>query len=169
MDAQVVETPVIRQRKQRSDKGLKKGARGATKAASLEEPKAVFIGVLSIVTDTIYKTAAINNGKHWELTPDENITLSLALHNALETLPGSAYENILEFAGKYGPWVALGWTAYNITKPRIDESRRIKSDKKKTDNNPTRDNITELRNHKGFSYSPSSEAIAGNDGIGITG
>ena len=166
MDAEIVETPVIRRRKQRSDKGVKKGTRG-TKSTDIDDPKAVFVGVLSIVTDTIYKTAAINNGEHWKLSPDENITLSLALHNALETLPGSAYENILEFAGKYGPWVALGWTAYNITKPRIDESRRINATKKKANDNTSRKNITEFRDYKGFSYSPTAETNISNDGVGV--
>lgn len=166
MDAEIVETPVIRRRKQRSDKGVKKGTRG-TKSTDIDDPKAVFVGVLSIVTDTIYKTAAINNGEHWKLSPDENITLSLALHTALETLPGSAYENILEFAGKYGPWLALGWTAYNITKPRIDESRRINATKKKANDNSARKNITEFRDYKGFAYSPSPETNISNDGVGV--
>lgn len=166
MDAEVTERPpIIRERKQRSDKGRKRGTKNNQAST---DSKAVCLGLISTGLDAIYRTIAITEGKHWILKDDENAQLSIATHNVLEQLPGDLYEEILRYSEKLGPCVALVWTAYLITKPRIDESRRINSVKK--ENIRTGGNIFsgEFRNNKGERYSSSPSANYSSDGNGVT-
>ncbi len=143
--------PIIRQRKQRADKGVKRSGKSIGVSGSDVEKHAV-LGVISITVETIFRTIALKQGEHWKVNQQENLILSQALQEALETLPGDSYLEILGYIEKFGPWVAVAWTAYNICSPRIARTKQINATKAKTVNAGSENNLRQFRNNRGEHY-----------------
>src|SRR5206468_8020115 len=86
--------------------GLPRRGKGKSQAAKIEQ--AALVGLISVGINTVYSTASIFLGPHWELDDEESAHLAKAIDRALRTLPDSSYEIIRQYVEKIIPWVGLG-------------------------------------------------------------
>lgn len=94
-----------------------------------------FMSLIAVGVTTLYDTIAYFDGQHWQLTDDEAIAFTNKINDALEALPGEYYAAAKQFIEKYLPFLSLAVTASAITIPRIQYSRELKQQAKRSQGN----------------------------------
>ena len=110
--------------------GYKAKAKGQTKADQRIEEAAI-IGLIAVGLNALYGTAGLlMKDDNWNLNQFEATTFSKQFHEALKTLPGNIYEEIIKNFERYAPWIGLIITAGAITVPRIRHTQAVREARK---------------------------------------
>ena len=99
-------------------------SRKAKEAAQEELTKKAIVSMIGVTVNGIYHAASLKFGEHWKLNDKESVLLSVAIDDAISTLPGEVYAKVIEALAKYTPFAALGYTLWTVTAPRVEQSRQ---------------------------------------------
>lgn len=85
---------------------------------------------LQILVDFLFSLPVYAGwGQHWELDAEDGKDLSICVRDVLDAFPSKSSKAFIKALEKYIPVMALGITGWQIIKPRIQETRRLKAER----------------------------------------